>query len=184
MKESYLKPVPIKDIKLHGDFACETPAISVLRVTDLRVGHWPPYCKCVDNVGFKEETGYNHSAQLYIRSVINIYRNYLEYSVAEVSWLSENRACRQAVEENNLLTEFGMTFCYDGNLSGLLEYSETHHYEFDLPDEMLLAIPVDLNASEYDCLDTANRAKFIDHLAYKQMLTTLPISNIREVPNE
>lgn len=183
MKENYLRPVLISDVKLHGDFALSDPTISVLRVRNMKVVKYPQVVSCTDPKGFTEETGYEHTPELYIRSYLMLYA-VSDYTVDEVEWVRENEACKQAIDENETLEERGMTFSYDGSFQNMFEPDITKHYEFDIPEEMLLVIPVDLNESHFQCLSKDQRAKVIDNLAWRQMLTTLPISNIREVPNE
>ena len=183
MNENYLTPVAIKDVMLHGDFGWSEPTVSVLRVKNMRVEKYPPVVTCTDPAGFKEETSYDHTPELYIRSNLMIFQGF-EYDVEEVDWRVENEVCKRAIAENEKLDERGMTFAYDCDTKDMFETDTTRHYEFDLPNEMLLVIPVDLNESQYEGMDKLVRHKLIDHLAWRQMLSTLPISNIREVENE
>jgi hypothetical protein len=183
MNENYLTPVAIKDVKLHGDFYRNEATVTVLRVKNFRVERSLPVVTCKDPDGFEEETSYKHTPELYIRSNLMLFKGF-EYDVEEVDWRVENEACKRAIAENETLEERGMTFAYDRDVENMFEASTTHHYAFDLPEEMLLVIPVDLNESQYEGMDKTARHKLVDHLAWRQMMTTLPISNIREVENE
>ena len=169
--------------KLHGDFNCCEPTASVLRIKNLHVSDYPKVLTSVDTEGFEAETGFEHSTEAYIRSCLILYDT-LNYTVEEVNWRTENDICKQAVVENQMIADMDMTFCYDDVYEKpMFEYSSTHHYEFDLPDEMLLVIPVDLCDSQYEILEGAIWNEFLSHLAWRQLWTLIPVSNIREVPN-
>lgn len=183
MNENYLTPVAIKDVTWHGDFHRNEATVTVLRVKNFRVERTLPVVTCKDPAGFKEETSYDHTPELYIRSNLMIFQGFY-YDVEEVDWRVENEACKRAIAENEVLEERGMTFAYDRDVENMFQTSTTQHYAFDLPEEMLLVIPVDLNESQYEGMDKTARHKLVDHLAWRQMLTTLPICNIREVENE
>ena len=183
MKENYLQPVLVKDVQRHGDFAWSEPTITVVRVKFAKCLKQLPIAFCKDLKNFKAVSGYDFSAELYLRSHLMIFDD-LSYTVEVVDWIQENEACRKAVEDNQNAQDFVMTFECDNN--GHFEYSKDKHYEFTIPDEILLVLPVDLNESQYAMLedDEVLFNKFVEHLAWRQLLSMLPITDIREVPNE
>lgn len=107
-----------------------------------------------------------------------------KYDVEEVNWCRENEICQKAIEDNNALEDFEYTHAYDDFFFSMFDTSSTHHYEFELPKEMVLAIPVDTNESHLIGLPDDITTEIMDHLAWRQMISLLPVTNIHEVPNE
>lgn len=182
MKKPYFKPVAIKDVKLHGDFSFLEPTVTVVRVKNIKTSQQIPVVTCLNPTALEEEVGFEHTSEAYIRSRLIIFDG-IVFDVEIVDWIKENDACRYAIEQNEAMNELAMSWSYDQSLSSILETSQTHVYSFRLPEEMLLVIPVDLNESEYMVIqDNENLwTEFIKHLAWKQLWTTLPIYDIKEV---
>lgn len=68
MKENYLQPVSIKDVKLHGDFSWFDPTVTIIRAKNIRFEAQIPVTTCKAPEAFKKESGYDHSPELFIRS--------------------------------------------------------------------------------------------------------------------
>ena len=179
----YFRPVRVSDVKLHGDYNCLAPTASVLRVDNLFAYAYPPVIKCIDENAWQDCTGFAHTTDAYIRSWLMLYKTGLHYRTEELNWSSQNELCEQAYFDNQRRQEYHMSFEYDTLDSTMFEVDHSKHYEFDMPEELLLMIPVDLGESQYEVLPKDVRHKFIDHLAYRYLMTTLPIHNIEEVDN-
>jgi hypothetical protein len=184
--EAYFKPVNVNSIKLHGDYTYDFPnqSATVVRVFDLTHKTHPPVVTCKDPEAWLKVTGIEHTPEAYIRSYLMLFKGGLEYDVHTLNWNSYNDLCKQAYAENQQREDLPMTYEYDTGMD-MFDISITKHYEFDLPEEMLLLLPVDLLESEYVALEHYPEAyqAVISQLAWRYLITTLPITNIREVDN-
>lgn len=183
IREDYFRTVPVSKIRLHGDYRFDMSCASAIRVTNFRTQQYPPVIKCVNDAAWFGCVGFVHSTDAYIRSWLLFNKFGLLYNCQELSWSTDNALCEQAYINNETCPEFNMSYEYDGLTPNIFEVDNSKHYEFDLPEEMLIMIPVDLNNPEYDVMGKEAHDKFVDFLVYKYLITTLPITNIREVNN-
>ncbi len=185
MIKDYFKPVAVTDTPLHGDYACSNNCASVLRVKNLRVTKWPEVVRCKSPEAFMNETGIEHDDETYIRSYLHLFDS-LEYDVEKVSWLNENGVCKEAFEHAKIAIDRPMTFDYDGSMDELFEKSTDAHFEFVLPNEIVFPVPIDLTATEFVAVEKypAVYKDMLQTIAWRCLLTTLPVTDIKIVSNE
>ena len=178
----YQLPRP-SNIKLHGDFRYTFPnaTASAVKIINMQIGSYPPVVTCIKPDEWKEITGIEHTDETYIRSWLLLFRSGLTFDTKVLDWISDNAQCKQAYEANETYPDYIMSHDYGALPVESFIQSDTAHFEFDIPDEMLIMVPVNLNDAWFDMIPPEVQAELVNMMAWSYLMSTLPITNIRIV---
>ena len=173
----------ITEIKLHGDFRYEIPnaRATAVKLTSMKHDLRIPVIHCTQPELWKEHTGFEHADDIFIRSWLIIFRQGLTFDTKVLDSYKDSEECRQAHEANETYPNYTMSYEYDMISERFFVEADNAHYEFDIPDEMLILLPFDLLDSWFALLPEAIQSELVNSMAWTYLMSTLPITNIRIV---
>lgn len=182
MTNKYYQPRP-SEIKLHGDFRYDIPnaRATAVKLTNMRHDLRIPVIHCTQPELWQEHAGFEHTEDAFIRSWLLIFRQGLTFDTKVLDSFKDSEEYIQAHEANEAYPDYFMSYDYEELSECFFVEADDAHYEFDIPDEMLILLPFDLLDGWFTLLPKAIQSVVVNSMAWNYLMSALPITNIRIV---